>query len=236
MLLQILRWIFVPPFEVKRTLIQAKRSGFDSLPIITVISFFIGLILALQTAYMMQRLGSEMYIASIVALSLVRELGPVIAALVVAGRVGAAISAEIGTMQVTEQIDALKTLAYSPIKYLAVPRFLALAVMMPLLTLYFNIIGIFGGYVVCVYKLGITSGMYLNITYNSLFYKDVFSGLFKTIVFGMIIALTSCYYGLRVTGGAEGVGQATTNTVVSSFILIIIADCFFTAVFYFVFP
>jgi phospholipid/cholesterol/gamma-HCH transport system permease protein len=234
--LRMLRWVFTPPLEFRRTLIQAKRTGWDSLPIISVISLFIGLIMALQTAYLMQRLGSEMYIASIVAVSIVRELGPVITALVIAGRVGAAIAAEIGTMQVTEQIDALQTLAYSPIKYLVVPRFLALALMLPLLTLYADIIGILGGYTICVYKLGITSGMYLNITFDALVYKDLFTGLFKSISFGMIIAMCSCYQGLKVTGGAEGVGRATTNAVVNSFILIIIADCFFTAIFYFIFP
>ncbi len=234
--MRMLRWVFTPPFEIRRTLMQAKRTGYDSMPIVSVVSLFIGLILALQTAYLMQRLGSEMYIASIVALSIVRELGPVITALVVAGRVGAAIAAEIGTMQVTEQIDALETLAYSPIKYLVLPRFLALTLMLPLLTLYADTIGIFGGYAMCVYKLGITKGMYLNITFEVLLYKDLFIGLFKSVVFGMIIAISSCYQGIKVTGGAEGVGRATTNAVVNSFILIIIADCFITAIFYFIFP
>lgn len=233
---RMLRWVFTPPFEFRRTLIQAKRTGTDSLPIISIIALFIGVIMALQIAYLMKRLGSEMYIASIVALSIVRELGPVIAALVIAGRVGAAIAAEIGTMQVTEQIDALHTLAYSPIKYLVVPRFLALMLMLPLLTIYADVIGIFGGYAICVYKLGITSGMYLSITFDAILFKDLFTGLFKTIFFGMIIAITSCYHGLQVTGGAEGVGRATTNAVVTSFILIIVADCLFTTLFYFIFP
>jgi phospholipid/cholesterol/gamma-HCH transport system permease protein len=156
--------------------------------------------------------------------------------LVVAGRVGAAIAAEIGTMQVTEQIDALHTLAYSPIKYLVVPRFLALMLMLPILTLYADVIGIFGGYAICVYKLGITSGMYLNITFEAILFKDLFTGLFKTVFFGMIIAIACCYQGLRVSGGAEGVGRATTNAVVTSFILIIVADCLFTTIFYFIFP
>ncbi|MFH1578067.1 MAG: ABC transporter permease [Candidatus Omnitrophota bacterium] len=233
--LQMLRWSFSRPFEIRRTLVQAKRTGWDSLPIISVISFFIGLIMALQTAYLMQRLGSEMYIASIVALSLVRELGPVLTALVVAGRVGASIAAEIGTMQVTEQIDALETLAYSPIKYLVVPRFLALILMLPLLTIYANTIGIFGGYAICVYKLGITSGMYLNITFDAIFSKDLFTGLAKSVVFGMVIAISSCYQGLKVAGSSEGVGRATTDAVVISFVLIITADCLFTALFYFIF-
>jgi len=156
--------------------------------------------------------------------------------LVIAGRVGAAIAAEIGTMKVTEQIDALETLAYSPIKYLVVPRFLALMLMLPLLTLYADGIGILGGYAICVYKLGITPGMYLSITFDALLFKDVFTGLVKSVFFGMIIAVSSCYQGLKVYGGAEGVGRATTKAVVNSFILIIVADCFFAAMFYFLFP
>jgi len=227
---------FIPPFKKERILEQAQKAGYDSLPIISLISFFIGVILALQTAYLMQRLGSEMYIASIVALSLIRELGPVIIALVVAGRVGAAITAEIGTMQVTEQIDALETLATNPIKYLVVPRFLALSLMLPLLTLYGDIIGIFGGYLICVQKLGISSSLYLNITFDSILFKDLFTGLLKTVFFGMIIAFVSCFEGFNVEGGAEGVGRATTAAVVKSFILIITADCIFTAFFYFIFP
>ena len=229
-------WLFVPPFKRMRFIDQAKRTGYDSLPIVSLIGLFIGMILALQTAVLMQRLGSEMYIASIVALSLVRELGPVITALIVAGRVGAAITAEIGSMQVTEQIDALETLATNPIQYLVVPRFLALSLMLPLLTLYANIVGIFGGYILCVYRLGISSSMYINITREALLYKDLFTGLAKTVFFGMIIALVSCYEGFNVEGSAEGVGSATRQTVVASFILIIIADCFFTALFYFIFP
>jgi phospholipid/cholesterol/gamma-HCH transport system permease protein len=184
----------------------------------------------------MQRIGSEIYIASLVALSVVRELGPVITALVVAGRVGASITAELGSMQVTEQIDALETLATNPIKYLVVPRFMAMAITLPLLTLYADIIGIAGSYLICVYKLGISSSMYLNVTFDALFFKDLFTGLFKTIFFGMIIALVSSYEGFNVEGGAEGVGQATTRSVVVTFIMIIAADCFFTALFYFIFP
>jgi phospholipid/cholesterol/gamma-HCH transport system permease protein len=229
-------WTFVPPFKRQRVFYQARRAGSDSLPIVSLVGLFIGIILALQTAYQLQRLGSEMYIANIVALSLVRELGPVITALVVAGRVGAAIAAEIGSMQVTEQVDALQTLATNPVQYLVVPRFLALSLMLPVLTLYANIIGIFGGFVICTLKLGISSSMYLNLTFDALLYKDLFTGLFKTVVFGMIIAFVSCYEGFNVEGGAEGVGKATTHAVVASFILIITADCFFTALFYFIFP
>lgn len=228
--------MFIPPFRRLRVFDQAKKAGFDSLPIVSLVSLFIGFIFALQTAYFMQRIGSEIYIASLVALSLVRELGPVITALVVAGRVGASITAELGTMQVTEQIDALQTFASNPVKYLVVPRFLALTFVLPILTLYADAIGIFGSYLICVYKLGISSSMYMHVTYDALLYKDLFTGLFKTFFFGMIIALVSCYEGFNVEGGAEGVGQATTRSVVKSFILIIIADCLFTAIFYFIFP
>jgi len=234
--LQSFYWIFIPPLKKDRVFEQAKKAGLDSLPIVSLLALFIGIIMALQTAVQMQRLGSEMYIASIVALSLVRELGPVITALVVAGRVGAAIAAEIGSMQVTEQIDALETLATNPIRYLVVPRLLALSLTLPVLTLYADIIGIFGGYLICVYKIGISSSMYLHITFDALLFKDLFSGLLKALFFGMIIAFVSCYEGFNVEGGAEGVGRATMRAVVSTFILIITADCFFTAVFYFIFP
>lgn len=229
-------WTFQAPFKKERFFEQAKKIGVDSLPIISLVSIFIGIILALQTAVQMQRLGSEMYIASIVALSVMRELGPVITALVVAGRVGASITAEIGTMNVTEQIDALQAMATNPVQYLVVPRFLALIFMLPILTLYADVIGILGGYLICVYKIRIASSMYLNITFDSLLMKDLLTGLFKTVFFGMLIAFVACYEGFNVRGGAEGVGKVTRDSVVTSFLMIITADCFFTALFYFIFP
>lgn len=227
---------FTRPYKWERILEQLKKAGNDSFPIVALISLFIGVIFALQMAYFMQRIGSEIYIAGLVALALVRELGPVITGLVVAGRVGAAITAEIGSMQVTEQIDALDTMAANPVKYLIVPRFVALAIMQPVLTMYANAIGIFGSYLICVHKLRISPSMYLNFTFDSLLQKDLFTGLFKSLIFGMIIALVSCYEGFNVEGGAEGVGQATMRAVVSTFILIIAADCLFTALFYFILP
>lgn len=233
--LQTLFWIFIPPIKKERIFQQAKTIGIDSLPIVTLVGLFTGMIMALQTAYLMQKLSSEMYIASIVALSLTRELGPVLTSLIVAGRCGAAITAEIGTMTVTEQVDALKTLATNPVKYLVVPRFLALTFMLPVLTIYADIVGIFGGYIICVNRLSISPNMYIATTFETLVNKDILTGLIKTIFFGMIIALVSCYEGLRVEGGAEGVGKSTTTSVVISFILIIVADCFFTALFYFFF-
>ncbi|MCG8431429.1 MAG: ABC transporter permease [Candidatus Omnitrophica bacterium] len=227
---------FIPPYKWHRTFEQAKKAGVDSFPIVALVSFFIGVIFALQTAYFMQQIGSEIYIASLVALSLVRELAPVITALVVAGRFGAAITAELGSMQVTEQIDALETMATNPIKYLVVPRLRALSVMLVVLTLYANIIGIFGSFLICVYKLGISPQMYINVTFDALAFKDLYTGLLKAFFFGVIIALVSCYEAFNVEGGAEGVGQATMRGVVTQFIMIIAADCFFTAVFYFIFP
>lgn len=227
---------FKPPFRKDRIIEQMKRAGYDSLPIVWLVALFIGFIFALQTAYFMQRIGSEIYIASLVALSVVRELGPVITALIVAGRVGAANTAELGSMQVTEQIDALEAFATNPIKYLVVPRFLAMVLVLPILTLFANAVGILGSYLICVLKLDISSSMYLRVTFEALQPKDLFTGLFKSIFFGAIIAFVSCYEGFNVKGGAEGVGQATTRSVVISFIMIIAADCFFTALFYFIFP
>jgi phospholipid/cholesterol/gamma-HCH transport system permease protein len=227
---------FKPPYKYNHIIEQSKEAGYDSLPIVAVVAMFIGFIFALQFGYFMQRIGSEMYIASLVALAIVRELGPVITALIVAGRVGAANTAELGSMQVTEQIDALETLATNPVKYLVVPRFVALSFMLPLLTLFADIVGILGSYLICVLKLGITSSMYINMTFSALFYKDLFTGLFKSLIFGMVIALVSCYEGFNVQGGAVGVGRATMRSVVFSFLMIIAADCFITALFYFIFP
>jgi phospholipid/cholesterol/gamma-HCH transport system permease protein len=186
-------------------------------------------------AYMMLKLSAEIYIPNVIAVSLTRELGPVLTALIVAGRVGAGITAEIGSMVVTEQVDALKAFAANPIRYLAVPRFLALAVMLPVLTIFAVLVGIYGGFLICNFKLSISSHMYWTMVLDSLTIKDIMTGLTKTVFFGMIIATIGCFEGLNVKGGADGVGQATTLSVVRSFILIIIFDCLFTFIFYFLF-
>lgn len=231
---QTLFWIPMPPFRRRQIFEQMARIGVDSLPIVFLISMFTGMVLALQSAYQLQRFSAEMYIASLVAFSMTRELGPVLTALILAGRVGASITAELGTMQVTEQIDALETLATNPIKYLVVPRFLALIVMLPLLTIYSDIVGVLGGYLIGVYKLGISHSMYMKNTWEPLRYKDLFTGLIKSFFFGIIICTVACFEGMKAEGGAEGVGRSTTRAVVVSFILIIASDCFFTALFYFV--
>jgi len=228
--------VFIPPYEIEQIRKHMIELGMKTLPIVGVTGFIIGLVIAMQLSPVLIRFGAEAFLPGSVGISIVRELGPVICALIFAGRVSSGIGAELGSMRVTEQIDALETLSTNPVKYLVVPRFLALSLTLPLLTLYADILGIFGGYLVCVYKLGISSSMYLNITFDALLYKDVFTGLGKTVFFGMIIAWVSCYEGFNVEGGAEGVGRATTRSVVTTFILIITADCFFTALFYFVVP
>ena len=215
---------------------QLVKVGVASFPLVCLTALFTGMVLALQSAYQLQKIGAETFIGSLVALSMTRELGPVLTALVIAGRVGAAITAEVGTMRVTEQIDALETLGTNPVHYLAVPRLVALMIMLPVLTLYADLIGILGGYLVGVYKLGIGSSLYMNNTWDALSFKDVFTGLFKAWVFSAIIATVACFEGFETSGGAEGVGRSTTLSVVIAFILIITADCFFTALFYFVFP
>jgi phospholipid/cholesterol/gamma-HCH transport system permease protein len=232
---QTLYWIFTPPFKPYRFLIQAKRIGPGSFFISSMVAFFIGMIIALQMAYLMVQLSAEIYIPSVIALSLTRELAPVLTALIVAGRIGAGVTAEIGSMVVTEQVDALKAFAVNPVKYLVVPRFLALLLMLPVLTIFADIVGIYGGHVICVGKLGINSTMYWNMVFEALKLKDIATGLAKTVVFAMTIAIVGCHQGLRVRGGADGVGNATTTSVVRSFILIIVMDCVFTFIFYFVF-
>ncbi len=226
--------LFRPPLKRKQVVSQMSKIGVDSFFIVTLCALFTGIVLVLQSAYQMQKLGAERFIAHLVALSMCRELGPVFTALIIAGRAGASISAELGTMKVTEQIDALQTMATNPVKYLVVPRLLALATMLPLLTIYANFIGIFGGYMVAVWKLGITSSMYISSTFEALILKDIFSGLLKSVVFAFIICSVSCFQGLNAEGGAEGVGKATTLSVVISFVLIIAADCLFNAFLYFV--
>lgn len=213
---------------------ELSKIGVQSWFIVAVSSLFIGMVLAFQSAYQMQKLAAEIYIASLVALSIVREIGPVITALIIAGRVGSAIAAELGTMKVTEQLDALMTLAADPVRFLVVPRFIAMIIALPILTLWADVIGIFGGFLVGTLKLGILPSLYWKMTTLPLFFKDLFSGLLKAFIFGMIICIVSCFEGFRTEGGAEGVGRSTTVAVVTSFILIIAADCLCTALFYFV--
>ena len=231
---QTLGGMLARPLRGRAVVYEVWKVGVRSWFIVAVSSLFIGMVLAFQSAYQMQKLAAEIYIASLVALSVVREIGPVITALIVAGRVGSAIAAELGTMKVTEQIDALLTLAADPVRYLVIPRFVALIICLPLLTLWANAMGIFGGFLIGTLKLGILPSLYWKMTTIPLSLKDLFSGLLKSLIFGMIICIVSCFEGFRTEGGAEGVGRATTVAVVNSFIYIIGADCLCTALFYFV--
>ncbi len=229
----------LPPFNRKRITEQMSKIGIDSLPLVFLTAIFTGMVLAFQSAYQMQKISGEIYVASLVALSLTRELAPVLTALVVAGRVGASITAELGTMGVTEQIDALESLGTNPIKYLVVPRFYGLLFMLPILTIYADIVGMLGGYLVGILKLNLGSTFYLTMTFQSLTVKDIFTGLIKSFAFAIIICVIACYEGLSTKKGvqvsAQGVGKATTLSIVTSFILIIAVDCLFTVLFYVIF-
>ncbi len=231
-------WIFAGPFRKKpisrkNLFAQTIFSGVDSIIIVFFVDFFIGMVLAMQSAYQLEQLGATIYVAALVAVSMTREIGPVLTSLVIAGRVGAAITAELATMKVTEQVEALETISLNPVRYLVAPRFLALVVMLPCLVILGNIIGMFGGYVVGTTQLGLGSGLYIDTTIEFLTIKDIMTGLLKTAVFAMIISLIACHQGLYTEGGAEGVGRSTTRSVVTSFILIIVADAILTALFYF---
>lgn len=231
-------WIVVGPFKkkmVKREGIftQMVFAGVDSLVIAFFVAFFTGIVIAMQSAYQLSRFGANIYVAPMVSVGIARELGPVLIALVVAGRVGAAIAAELGTMKVTEQIEALETMALNPIRFLVVPRFLALLIMLPCLTIFADMMGILGGFLVGVFNLRLDPYRYLTFSFQFMAWKDVWTGLVKSVVFGATIAMIGCYMGLRTKGGAEGVGKSTTLSVVTSFILIILFDCILTGIFYF---
>jgi len=223
-----------PPRRWGRAIAQIERSGWQSLIIVSFMSLFIGMAIAFQVSYQMQKLGfaGALYLPSFAALMILREIGPVLTALIVAGRVGAAITAELGTMKITQQIDALRALATDPIDYLVVPRFVALLISLPLLTVYADFIGILGSYVVGVAKLDLGSTLYWQMSTRLVVSQDLFMGLIKALVFAIVISTISCFEGLRAEGGAEGVGAATTRAVVIAFVLIIAADALFTAVFY----
>ncbi|MBP7056244.1 MAG: ABC transporter permease [Candidatus Omnitrophica bacterium] len=233
-----LYWLICGPLRNKfvksdSIFFQMVFAGVGSFIIVFFVAFFTGIVIAMQSAYQLARFGADIYVAPMVAVGLARELGPVLTALVVAGRVGAAIAAELGTMQVTEQIEALETMALNPIRFLVVPRFLALVIMLPCLTVFADMIGIMGGFVVGVFNLNLDPHRYLTFSFKFMAWKDVWTGLVKSFVFGITISLVGCYMGLRTKGGAEGVGKATTLSVVTSFILIILFDCLLTGFFYF---
>jgi phospholipid/cholesterol/gamma-HCH transport system permease protein len=226
---QTLRWTFSRPFYVKSVLKQMEQIGFNSIPVVITTALSTGMVLALQSYTGFKRFGAETLIGTVVSLSMTRELGPVLTGLMVAGRAGASMAAELGTMRVTEQIDALSTLATNPMKYLVVPRFIASTVMMFFLTILGMMIGIIGGYFVGVKVLGTNPVTYINNSINNSEVTDIWYGLIKATVFGAVIGLIGCYKGFHTEGGAEGVGKATTGAVVMSCMLILILDYFLSA-------
>ncbi len=230
--LEALRGMVRPPWYRRQILRQMLEIGYYSLPVVGLTAVFTGMVLALQSYTGFSRFSAESAIPNVVVVSLTRELGPVLAALMVAGRVGAAMAAEIGTMRVTEQIDALSTLSTDPFKYLVAPRVLAGIVTLPMLVLVDDIVGVMGGYIVSIYKLEFNNVTYLRNTLDFLEFQDVFSGLVKAAVFGFLITLMGCYHGYNSRGGAQGVGMATTNAVVSASILILTFNYFITEAFF----
>lgn len=221
-----------PPLYFKNFGKQVLDIGFYSLPVVGLTTIFAGMVIAMQSYSGFASVGAESMVANVVLISVTRELAPVLSALMVAGRIGAAMAAEIGTMKVTEQLDALVTLSTNPFKYLFAPRLWAGLTVLPFLVLFGDVIGIFGGYVIGVYKLGFNPANYINATIEYLQALDITTGVVKAAVFGFIIALMGCYNGYKSKGGAQGVGEATTNAVVSASILILIFNYIITEIFF----
>jgi phospholipid/cholesterol/gamma-HCH transport system permease protein len=221
-----------PPYYPRAILRQMLSIGYYSLPVVGLTAVFTGAVLALQSYTGFSRFNAESSIAAVVVISITRELGPVLAGLMVAGRVGAATAAEIGTMKVTEQIDALVTLSTNPFRYLVAPRLIAGVLMLPCLVVIADIIGVYGGYLVGIHKLGFAPGAYLKSTFDLLESRDVVTGLIKSSIFGFIITLMGCYHGYNSKGGANGVGVATTNAVVTASMLILLSNYIATEFFF----
>jgi phospholipid/cholesterol/gamma-HCH transport system permease protein len=225
---RVFAWTPRPPYDVPELLRQMVKVGINSIPVVLLTTMFTGMVMALQTFTTLRRFNAESFVGSLVALSMVRELTSVLSGLIVAGRAGSAMGAELGTMRVTEQIDALEVMATDPVHYLVVPRVWATTIMLPLLVLMGNFIGIFGGYLVAVVLMGANPVAYIDRTFQFMDLNDLFSGLIKAAVFGFLLALIGCQQGFYTTGGAEGVGRATTAAVVVASIAILISDFFLT--------
>lgn len=221
-----------PPFYPRQILRQMIEIGYFSLPVVGLTTVFAGMVLALQSYTGFSRFSAEGAIANVVIISITRELGPVLAGLMVTGRIGASMAAELGTMRVTEQVDALTTLSTNPFKYLIAPRLIAGVLMLPFLVFIGDIIGVFGGYLVAVYQLGFNASNYIQSSWEAMVAMDVISGLVKATVFGFIISLMGCYHGYTSKGGAQGVGKATTDSVVSASILILCFNFILTVLFF----
>ncbi len=230
MLYEAIRWMFVPPFKLRNIFKQMEFVGVKSMFVVLLTGSFTGMVLALQSYNALKRFGAESLVGPTVALSMARELGPVLTGLMVTGRAGSAMATELGTMRVTEQIDALYTMAVNPIKYLVMPRILAGILMLPVLTVIADFIGVAGGYFIGVHVLGINPGVYIGRTIDFVKVEDIFDGITKSFFFGLILSLVACYQGFYTKGGAEGVGRAATQSVVMSSVLILVADYFLTSI------
>jgi phospholipid/cholesterol/gamma-HCH transport system permease protein len=220
-----------PPYQLNLIVQEIESIGIRSMTVVNVIALFTGMVLALQTSYALSRFGAKGFIGVVVAISLVREIGPVFAGIMVAGRVGSGIAAEIGSMKVTEQIDAIRVMGANPVKRLVVPKLIATVVSLPLLTIVADILGIVGGLFISIMELQINSYYYFTTILDNIALQDVASGIGKTFFFGLIIAVIGCYQGMTTTGGTVGVGRSTTTTVVVASILILVSDFFLTKIF-----
>ena len=235
---KILYWLLVAPwrkqsFKFSQVVAQVNRIGVDALPMVALTSFSIGLTLAMQGAHELQRMGAAMYVPNLVAVSLLRELGPLLIAIIVIGRSGSAITAELGTMKVSEEIEALGVMAINPVRFLIVPRFVAMLIMLPILTVFGNYIGIVGGWTICHFALDMNTAAYILRSIEAAQMGDLYSGLVKSGVFAWLIVTIACQAGLQVEGGAEGVGTATTRSVVFSLLAILVANAILTGLFFF---
>lgn len=229
-LLRALAWLFRPPFRITQIIKQLHFIGFKSTFVVILTATFTGMVLALQGYYSLRKFGSEGLLGSAVALSMIRELGPVLASLMVTARAGSAMTAEIGIMRITEQIDALETMAVNPLQYLITPKMVASLLAVPLLVSIFDVVGIWGGYIVGVKLLGVGAGSYWSSIESAVEWKDVYGGILKSISFGLIVSWVCCYKGFYTSLSAEGLGKATTDAVVLTSVLILIWDYFLTSV------
>jgi len=229
-LLRALAWLFRPPFRISQIIKQLHFIGFKSTFVVILTATFTGMVLALQGYYSLRKFGSEALLGSAVALSMIRELGPVLASLMVTARAGSAMTAEIGIMRITEQIDALETMAINPLQYLITPKMVAALLAVPLLVSIFDVVGIGGGYIVGVKLLGVGAGSYWSSIESAVEWKDVYGGIIKSISFGLIISWVCCYKGFYTSLSAEGLGKATTEAVVLTSVIILIWDYFLTSV------
>ena len=234
----LLYWVGIAPFQgsfyrMHHVWAQIVRVGVQAVPMAALTTLTIGVVLAMQSAAQLEKLGAEMYVPGLVSTSLVKELAPLITAVIVIGRSGSAVTAELGTMKVSEEIDALEVMAIHPMSYLIVPRFLAMVIMMPVLAVFGIYVGMFGGWLIALFALDMSTGFYITSALDYLEPRDVWIGILKSAVFGVLIITIACNVGLNVKGGAEGVGLATTRSVVVSLLSVFVANAILTAVFFF---